>query len=65
MLTRVQAGLAAALARLEAILRRDRGQALVEYALVLSLVVIVCIGVLSAIGHNVSAILLNPIAHSV
>jgi pilus assembly protein Flp/PilA len=36
---------------------REEGQALVEYALILSLVSIVAIGALTAIGTNVTAIL--------
>jgi pilus assembly protein Flp/PilA len=37
-------------------LRREEGQALVEYALLLSLIAIVSIAVLTALGHNVSKI---------
>jgi Flp pilus assembly pilin Flp len=40
---------------------REEGQALVEYALILSLVSIVAIGALTLIGTNVTAIL-NEIA---
>lgn len=32
------------------------GQALVEYALIVSLIAIVCVGVLTVLGHNVSSI---------
>ncbi|HEV3479697.1 MAG TPA: Flp family type IVb pilin [Gaiellaceae bacterium] len=34
---------------------REEGQALVEYALILALISVVAIGVLTAIGGNVSA----------
>lgn len=37
--------------------RRDEGQALVEYALILFMVALVCIVVLSALGTRVSAVL--------
>ena len=46
---------------LQQIRNREEGQALVEYALILSLVSIVAIGALTAIGTNVTAIL-NEIA---
>jgi pilus assembly protein Flp/PilA len=36
---------------------REEGQALVEYALILSLIAVVAIGVLTVLGHNVSKIL--------
>jgi pilus assembly protein Flp/PilA len=48
-------------------LRREEGQGLVEYALILVLVSIVAIGALAAIGTNVSNVLqtianhLNPV----
>lgn len=35
----------------------EDGQALVEYALILSLIAVVCIIVLTTLGHNVSNIL--------
>jgi pilus assembly protein Flp/PilA len=35
----------------------DDGQALVEYALIISLIAIVAIGVLTVLGENVSSIL--------
>ena len=35
-------------------LRREDGQALVEYALILFLIAVVCIGVLTALGGQVS-----------
>ena len=38
-------------------LRREDGQALVEYALILFLIAVVCIGVLTALGEGVSATL--------
>jgi pilus assembly protein Flp/PilA len=34
-------------------LRSEEGQALVEYALILSLIAVVCIGVLTALGTGV------------
>jgi pilus assembly protein Flp/PilA len=36
---------------------REEGQALVEYALILSLIAVVAIGVLTVLGQNVSTIL--------
>jgi pilus assembly protein Flp/PilA len=41
--------------------RREEGQALVEYALILSLIAVVCIGTLTTLGGNVDNIL-NTIA---
>jgi Flp pilus assembly pilin Flp len=35
---------------------REEGQALVEYALLLSLIAVVSIGILTALGHGVSSI---------
>ena len=35
---------------------REEGQALVEYALLLALIAVVSIGILTALGQNVSAI---------
>jgi Flp pilus assembly pilin Flp len=35
--------------------KREEGQALVEYALILSLIAVVCIGVLTALGTGVQA----------
>jgi pilus assembly protein Flp/PilA len=35
---------------------REEGQALVEYALLLSLIAVVSIGILTALGHSVSTI---------
>ena len=35
---------------------REEGQALVEYALLLSLIAIVSIGILGTLGHSVSSI---------
>ncbi|TML59645.1 MAG: Flp family type IVb pilin [Actinobacteria bacterium] len=45
------------LARLAAGARREDGQALVEYALILGLISVVAIALLSAIGTDVSQIL--------
>ena len=41
--------------------RQEEGQALVEYALILSLIAVFCIGALTLLGQNVNAIL-NTIA---
>jgi pilus assembly protein Flp/PilA len=41
--------------------RREEGQALVEYALILSLIAIFCVGALTLLGQNVNNIL-NTIA---
>jgi Flp pilus assembly pilin Flp len=35
----------------------EEGQALIEYALILSLIGLVAIGVLEALGHNISGVL--------
>ena len=35
---------------------REEGQALVEYALLLSLIAVASIGILTTLGHNVSGI---------
>jgi pilus assembly protein Flp/PilA len=43
---------------------REEGQALVEYALILALVAVVCIGALTLLGTNVNNIL-NQIAAAV
>ena len=45
------------LARIAAGARREEGQALVEYALILGLISVVAIALLSAIGTDVSQIL--------
>ena len=45
------------LARLAVRARREEGQALVEYALILGLISVVAIALLSAIGTDVSQIL--------
>ena len=42
---------------------REEGQALVEYALLLSLIAVVSIGILTALGHNVSKIF-SQVNHS-
>jgi pilus assembly protein Flp/PilA len=44
-------------------LRRDEGQALVEYALILFLIAVVCIGVLTTLGGEVKSTL-NAIANA-
>jgi len=45
-------------------LRSEDGQALVEYALILSLIAVVCIGALTLLGGNVNNVL-NTIANAV
>lgn len=47
-----------------AIRNREEGQALVEYALILSLIAVVCIGALTLLGGNVMNVL-NQIAGAV
>jgi pilus assembly protein Flp/PilA len=47
-----------------AIRNREDGQALVEYALILSLIAVVCIGALTLLGGNVMNVL-NQIAGAV
>jgi pilus assembly protein Flp/PilA len=47
------------LARLAVGARREEGQALVEYALILGLISVVAIALLSAVGTDVSQILSN------
>jgi len=42
---------------------REEGQALVEYALLLSLIAVVSIGILTALGQNVSKIF-SQVNHS-
>jgi pilus assembly protein Flp/PilA len=57
MLATINMKLASVLAKLDAKARNEDGQALVEYALILSLIAIVAIGVLTVLGQNVSSIL--------
>jgi pilus assembly protein Flp/PilA len=57
MLNLIQAKAFLALAGLPDRLRREEGQALVEYALILALIAVVAIGVLTTLGKNVSTIL--------
>ena len=45
--------------RVQQLKEREDGQAMVEYALILGLVSVVAIGVLTAIGTNVTAIYAN------
>ena len=45
------------MATLVQVVRREQGQALVEYALILFMVALVCIVVLTALGGQVSAVL--------
>ena len=51
------------LAYLRARLGREEGQALVEYALLLSLIAVVSIGILTALGESVSKIF-SSVNHS-
>jgi len=39
--------------------RQEEGQALVEYALILSLIAVFCIGALTLLGQNVNNILIT------
>ena len=64
MLQTIITRLAVAIADFRGTAEREEGQALVEYALILSLIAIVAIGALSATGTNVSSIL-NKIAGAV
>jgi pilus assembly protein Flp/PilA len=59
MLHKLQERLADVLASLP---KREEGQALVEYALLLSLIAIVSIGILTTLGDNVSKIF-STISH--
>jgi pilus assembly protein Flp/PilA len=45
------------LTRAQASVRREEGQALVEYALILFLIAVVCIAVLTTLGESVKATL--------
>jgi pilus assembly protein Flp/PilA len=53
--------------KVKALLRREEGQGLVEYALILVLVSVVAIGALAAVGTSVASVLttisnhLNPV----
>ena len=47
----------------QALKDREEGQALVEYALLLSLIAVVSIGILTALGHSVSKIF-SSVNHS-
>lgn len=51
-------------AELHRVTNRQEGQALIEYALIISLIALVAIGALSAVGTNVKGIL-NTIAGEV
>jgi pilus assembly protein Flp/PilA len=44
---------------MQSLRRREDGQALVEYALILFLIAVVSIGVLTVLGKNVSTVLLS------
>jgi pilus assembly protein Flp/PilA len=55
---------ARALLALSTLKSREEGQALVEYALLVSLIAIVSIAVLTALGHNVSNIF-SKIEHQI
>ncbi len=45
-----------------ALRNREEGQALVEYALILSLIAVVCIGTLTALGTGVDGVLQDIVA---
>jgi Flp pilus assembly pilin Flp len=64
MLYSIHSRLALALADLKASVKRDEGQALIEYALIVSLIAIVAIAALKLTGNNISGIL-NTIAGEV
>lgn len=56
---RIQTELLRAYSALRDRVEREEGQALVEYALILALIALLTIGVLQALGTNVSAVLNN------
>ena len=64
MLYSIHSRLALALADLKASVKRDEGQALIEYALIISLIALVAIVALNTTGTNISKIL-NTIAGEV
>jgi Flp pilus assembly pilin Flp len=64
MLYSIHSRLALALADLKSSVKRDEGQALIEYALIVSLIAIVAIAALKLTGNNISGIL-NTIAGEV
>jgi Flp pilus assembly pilin Flp len=43
--------------RLGADCRREEGQQLIEYALILSVIVLICVGLLATVGTSVSTML--------
>ena len=64
MLYSIHSRLALALADLKSSVKREEGQALIEYALIVSLIAIVAIAALKLTGNNISGIL-NTIAGEV
>ncbi len=52
------------LAYLNSLVRRDEGQDLLEYALLIALIAIVCVAAVTLAGQNVSNTF-NTIAHSI
>jgi pilus assembly protein Flp/PilA len=64
MLYSIHSRLAIALADLKSGARREEGQALIEYALIISLIALVAITALQTTGTNISKIL-NTIAGEV
>ena len=64
MLYSIHSRLAIAFAELKSGARREEGQALIEYALIISLIALVAIGALSTTGTSIQSIL-NKIANDV
>jgi Flp pilus assembly pilin Flp len=64
MLYSIHSRLAIAYAELKSGARREEGQALIEYALIISLIALVAIGALSTTGTSIQGIL-NKIAGDV
>jgi pilus assembly protein Flp/PilA len=64
MLYSIHSRLALAFADLKSSVKREEGQALIEYALIVSLIAIVAIAALKLTGNNISGIL-NTIAGEV
>src|ERR1700675_2357324 len=64
MLYLIHSRLAVAVAELKSGVRREEGQALIEYALIISLIALVAITALTTTGTNIKSIL-NTIANEV
>jgi len=52
------------LERLKSLVRRDEGQDLLEYALLIALIAIVCVGAITLAGQNVMTVF-NNIANAI